>query len=245
MKILITEQQLLNLLEQTEGEWGFISLQDELTSEVFNAINNKQKIRFQRIKPTQYKQALVEFVKYRDFFRFPTKYIHRWKDMTLHNIALLNALTEIHGHTSRFPYDEFYDTFDYQESYESNQYNLFGGLTEVTPDGEYTAWAKKKYQETGDKDYLQSHNFTAVYEFLDEVKNIDEYVPFFSNGHAVLSDFGLDPLLKLGETLVNQSDPKDIIVTLNKILDVAHMRSDLAEIFIEGGSSSLDAISNN
>lgn len=246
MKLYITEQQLQLLTEQTQAEWDFMSMQQTTVTDVFQSIINKQKIRFSRIKPMQYKQALIEFMKYRDFFRFPIKFIFGWKDTMLYDIALLDALTAIHGHTSHFPFDEFYDTFNQQDSYTSDQYNLFNGeLTEVTPDGEYNVWIKKRYEETGNKEYLNQYDFSVAYEFLDEVHNIDDYVPFFSNGQPVLSDYGLDPLLKLAEELVNQTDPKDIIVTINKILDVVHQRSDLAELFIEGGSKTLTNISNN
>jgi len=246
MKILINEQQFIQLIEQTKAEYDFYSLQHNTIYEVFQDIAKKQKIRFFRIKPTQYKQALMEFMKYRDFFRFPTNKIIGWKDNLLYDITLLSALTEIHGHSQNFPYEEFYDTFDHQETYTSDQYNLFdGGLSEVTPEGEYTTWAKKRFKETNNREYLQRYNFTAIYEFLDDVRNIDDYVPFFSNGQPVLSDYGLQPLLDLAEKIVNQTDPKDIIVTINKILDVAHQRSDLAELFIEGGTQSLDQISNN
>ena len=246
MKLLITEQQFVTLIEQTTAEHEFNSLLHSTVFEVFNSIAQKQKIRFFKIKPTQYKQALMEFMRYRDFFRFPVKYILKWKDDVLYGISLLTALTEINGHSQHFPYDEFYDTFDYQESYISNQYNLFdGGLTEVTPTGEFTTWSKKRFEETRNKEYLKKYNWDTIYEFLEDIHNIDDYIPFFSNGQPVLSDYGVQPLLDLAEKLVNQTDPKDIIVTINKILDVTHQRSDLAELFIEGGSESLDWISNN
>jgi hypothetical protein len=44
---------------------------------------------------------------------------------------------------------------------------------------------------------------------------------------------------------IKSKNPNEIIVTINRILDVSHQRSDLAELFIEGGSKSLDYISNS
>lgn len=61
----------------------------------------------------------------------------------------------------------------------------------------------------------------------------------------MISDYGTEPLMKLGYEMARQEKPEEIIVTINRILDVAHQRSDLAEIFIEGGSASLDYISNS
>jgi len=245
MKIIITENQFVSLIEQTTQLYSFFSLLDRTVREVFEDIKSGNKIKFYKIKPMQYKQALMEFMKYKEFFRFPVKYIYKWKDMMLENVALLDALTSIHGHTQYFPEDEFYDIFDNSESYISKQYNMFtNDLSEVTPQGEYTTWAKTMYAETGNKDYLKS-SWNEFYEFLDEVYKIDNVVPFFNNGQPVLTDYGLQPLLDLSEILITQDDPGEIIITINKMLDISHQRSDLAELFIEGGSKSLDFISNN
>lgn len=75
----------------------------------------------------------------------------------------------------------------------------------------------------------------------DEV--LDNILPQFSNGHDLISDYGLEPLRKIVEELYATDDPNEIIVLINKALDVSHQRSDLSEIFIEGGESSLNRIS--
>ena len=246
MRILITESQLRHIIEQTEAQYEFFSLEKEIVSNVFLSILNKEKIEFHKINPNQYKQALTEFTKYREFYRFPVRYIYKWKNFVLYDIALLEALTSINGHTTYFPFDEFYDIFDYSETYETSQYNLFTNkLSKHTPDGLFTKWIKKRYEETGDKNYLKKNNFSSAIEFLEDEMNMDDYIPFFTNDQPVLSDFGLEPLLKLADKLVDQTKPEDIIVTINKILDISHMRSDLSEIFIYGGQKSLDFISNN
>lgn len=246
MRIIITEEQFVSLIEQTNAEYDFYSLLSTTIYETFSDIASGTKIKFFKIKPNQYKRALTEFMRFREFLRFPVKYIFKWKDLMLYNVALLDTLTSIHGHTSYFPYEEFYDRFNYSESYKSKQYDLFTkDLTEVNPDGYYTTWAKNKYKETGNKDYLRENDWNSIYDFLDNELNIDDSVPFFSNGQPVLTDYGLTPLLDLSHILVNQEDPGEILVTINKMLDISHQRSDLAELFIEGGSASLDFISNN
>lgn len=78
----------------------------------------------------------------------------------------------------------------------------------------------------------------------------DEYdlnyvLPTFSNNQYTISDYGLEPLYKLGLEMIKQDTPEEIIVTINKILDVTHQRGDLAELFIEGGSKTLNYISNS
>lgn len=49
------------------------------------------------------------------------------------------------------------------------------------------------------------------------------------------SDNGPAALKKILENCDYQADPVELVVTLNKLLDVVHFRSDLANAFIEGG----------
>lgn len=209
-------------------DWG--ELESNMTYEILQMIANKQSVKFDLIPKNQYHKALSEFVKYGELMRFPESIIYQWKDLILENISKLSVLTDIAGHSPHFPYDEFYDIFDHNDE---------------TGDGEFSAWTKQKYEETGDKEYLEKCNFSIAYYFLDNVKNMDDYLPLFSNGQWVLSDFGLKPLYKLGKEVAENNNPNEIIVLINKILDVTHQRSDLAELFIEGGSKSLTQISNN
>ncbi len=241
----IIREQIDNLLrEDIESVNNWNNFKDELTGQILLMIKNGEKVTFDLIPVSQYHHALKEFMQYGKFMRFPEKYIFQWKQLLLENIAKLEVLTAISGHTSHFPFDEFYDIFNYQKEYQTQQLNLFSRkLEHEKTKGEFSEWAKEKYKETGDKDYLKDYNFGAAYEFLDEVYKIEDILPLFSNGQWVLSDYGLEPLFKLGEEILSQDDPNEIIVTINKILDVSHQRSDLAELFIEGGSKSLDYIS--
>jgi len=245
IRFLIREAVDKILKEEIDTIDDWYSFQHDLSYDILLMIKNNEKITFDLMPKNQYLNALKEFMRYGSFMRFPERIIFEWKQLLLENIAKLEALTSLAGHTSYFPYEEFYDIFDNEEEVETNQYNMFtGNLDNETIDGEFTKWAKEKYQETGDKDYISKYNFGAASEFLEEVYKIDDVLPLFSNGQWVLSDFGLQPLIKLGEEIIKQKDPNEIIITINRILDVAHQRSDLAELFIEGGSESLTAISS-
>jgi hypothetical protein len=202
-----------------------------LPYQIFYDIKNKEMTYFKLMPKEPYHNALKEFMQYGTFVRFPEKYIFDWKELLLDNIAKLNALTEIHGHSSNFPYDEFYDIFDTNEK------------TGEENNGRFTRWVRKQIK-MGKKASLK-YDFSTCYEFLDEVYHIDDYTPQFSNGHHVLSDFATEPLLNLAHKLCQTNDPDKIIVLINQILDVTHQRSDIAEIFIQGGSKSLDYISNS
>ena len=212
------------------NDW--MGLHSEYTREIFMMINDSKEVKFRLIPKNQYHRALQEFVRYREFMRFPEAKIFQWKDLILTNIVKLDVLTAIGGHSQHFPFDEFYDEFDYNHN------------TQEERDGEFSQWGRQKYEETGNEIYIREFDYSSAYEFLDEVKKMDDYLPLFSNGGWVLSDFGLEPLQKLGGEMADSNSAAELIVLINKVLDVSHQRSDLAELFIEGGSTTLDYISN-
>jgi len=89
-------------------------------------------------------------------------------------------------------------------------------------------------------------DWSQAWEYMEEKGYdvvLDEFMPKFSNGHDLISDFGLQPLQNVVRSLFETQDPNQILVLINKALDISHQRSDLSEIFIEGGESSLNRIS--
>jgi hypothetical protein len=228
IKTLLREGLVREMSDDLEELWL------NMTRDIFSQIKGGQKVTFKLIPKNLYYKALQEFVKTGKILIFPVKHIESWKYGVLTNIMKLNTTTEIFGHTSHFPWDEFSDVFDYNEE------------TGEERSGEYSAWIKQKHSmEPENSDYKDYHSYYAAAEFLDTVYHIDDVIPTFSNGQYMMSDYGLEPLLKLADVLDNAKTPEDILATINKILDVTHQRSDLAELFIEGGSASLDFISNN
>lgn len=57
-----------------------------------------------------------------------------------------------------------------------------------------------------------------------------------------ISDYGLDPLLKLTVEHMEASSPEESLQVMNRMLNVCHQRSDLSAIFVKGGSQVLDMI---
>lgn len=132
------------------------------------------------------------------------------------------------GHSSSFPFEEFHDRFNYNHETGEN-------------DGEYNNWLRE--YDLSPEDY--EYNYSKATEFLDEKYNFDTEYPTFKNGQFLVSDYGLPILMKLANELISKNEPEEIIVLINKILDVTHPRSDLADLFIEGGSETLDKITNS
>ena len=63
------------------------------------------------------------------------------------------------------------------------------------------------------------------------------------DGSDAISDFGIEPIEKLINEYTENLPPEQVIVIINKILDVVHCRGDLASMFIVGGRQTLSQIS--
>ena len=164
-----------------------------------------------KIKPRMYQQALNEFVKYGQLMRYPTKYIHQWKDIVIRNTIFLDVNTMFYGHTQGFDVETF------------NNYVFNTDETGVGADDWSDAW-----------EYMEEKGY---------VDNLDLFMPTFSNGQNLISDYGLEPLSKIVQQLMETQDPNQILVLINKALDISHQRSDLSELFVENGAMSLNQIS--
>ena len=58
------------------------------------------------------------------------------------------------------------------------------------------------------------------------------------------SDNGPEPLKKILNATEYAADDIDLVIMLNKSLDVVHFRSDLAAAFVEGGQQTCSLVSN-
>ena len=64
------------------------------------------------------------------------------------------------------------------------------------------------------------------------------------HGNWMLSDYGLPKLENLYVKIYNADTPEKKIFFIDQALNVVHQRSDLANMFVEGGSSTLTTIAN-
>ena len=90
-----------------------------------------------------------------------------------------------------------------------------------------------------DRDY-EYHTASKILEdagFYDWCK-----LPDGSDGW---SDYGLEPLMKIVMEYRANMSAEDILILINRCLDVAHQRGDLASAFIQGGSAACSKISNS
>jgi hypothetical protein len=71
----------------------------------------------------------------------------------------------------------------------------------------------------------------------------DYYLTDPKSGHLYISDYGLPAIEQLAAQLYGETSPEQKVVTIDKILNVVHQRSDLASWFVEGGSRALSDLS--
>lgn len=167
-------------------------------------VEGEQNIWFPLIKPTEYKQALLEFMKMGELVRFPKDKVFKWLEIIMKNTCIIDAITSLAGHTQWFPYDDCR--------------NVYGEL------------------EDAESDYYIFSEFLDKQGFYDWCKLPD--------GSDAWSDYGLQPLWNILDEYQENMTAEQVLVLVNRCLDVTHQRGDLPSAFIEGGSSSLTKISN-
>lgn len=177
------------------------------------------------INPSMYAKALEEFTKFGKLEKFPTKYIYQWMGIIMKNTAILRANTAIAGHDQWYPTDAF-DDFVISYCGEDNvvEYNSYEDFTIRKEDGEEV-------------------HYDNPYDFLYDCGMID-YWMVLPDGSDAWSDYGLQPIEKLISEYNENLPPEQVLVLVNKILDVYHCRGDLASAFVQGGSKALTQVSN-
>lgn len=190
---------------------------------VFSTVEAHENLWQPLINPSMYHKALSELIKYGDIVKFPSKYIYQWMGIIMKNTAILRTTTEIAGHAQYFPDEDFFDYYFNDETGKDSN-----GIT----------WDEWKEQHGYEDD-----DYESITEYLNERGFYDDLT--LPDGSDAWSDFGLEPIENLIIQYKENMSPKDTLILINKILDVYHQRGDLASIFIEGGSKSLNKISYN
>lgn len=181
--------------------------------------DNDKDLNWELIDPNMYQKALSEFTKFGKLIHFPEKYIYQWMGMMMRDTAKLRRCTTLSGHDNYFPSDEIYDFFYNHEE------------------------ILEKYKDVYeiDYDYMDQYDFEEWSEFFDATGFYDWML--LPDGSDALSDFGIEPLERIISTYNENLPPEKVLVIINKMLDIAHCRGDLASMFIVGGRETLSQIS--
>lgn len=90
-------------------------------------------------------------------------------------------------------------------------------------------------EECGVTDYKTGSEYLESIGFYDWCKLPD--------GSDAWSDYGIEKIYKVLMELRDDAEPWEKLLTINRVLDIAHCRGDLASAFIEGGSRTCSKIS--
>jgi len=170
------------------------------------------------------------------------------KSIMINNVIKITIITELAGHTSN-SYDDYFNEI-YDNWFNSNVgclYNKniedFNKLINTCHNSVHPfiiKYLSNECVELPEKDKL----YTII---LDKIKDRFFYYYCDDPKHEMggyISDYGLMPLHKLLKKLLENNTPENDVLTIDAMLNVIHQRSDIANWFIEGSSSSLNSLSD-
>lgn len=187
--------------------------------EVLNIFQNSENPWGELIDPVKYKNALLDFVKNGVLLRTDTADIESWFETIVRNTTILNLTTDLYGHSPWFPLEEVKEYFFGEDDAAYQKFLEDNNLTEEKSD-----WA-------------------IGYKILEANGMYEKMV--LPDGSDAVSDYGLQPLLDIIYQYKTGMSAEQVLVLINKALDVYHQRGDLASAFIKGGAETAEKISND
>ena len=170
MKIIITEEQFKKLLESKNyyDFWDISYVFDTIQEFLQDNSQGITKKRWKLIPFEQYRNALIEFVRYGEFMRFPTKYIDQWADIVTNNTLTIQACTELAGHTQYFPFEEFCDAFGFDNESEEYEkyYGNFDACSEYLDEVGFYDWAILP----DGTDAISDYGMEPLYKLIQELE---------------------------------------------------------------------------
>jgi hypothetical protein len=266
IKTIIKEEFSKLIFEYDDDvDWDLYEKSDEIKMRIFfDFLYNNNEDYTKRIPWTVIPFYLIKRT-WEDFIKFGEvknqKALDKIEGIVSRNIMKVNILTELSGHSTYSPDEDFEENFSgYIDNYLECRHKepVDPNQLEINFDNPKQGHKKKEIEhdpcprfqnnffdnlieENGWDELGQNEVRGLLFEKLRE--QFDWYYTVDSKGRDILSDYGLQPLLKLLIELRRERLPEKKLVTIDKILNVVHQRSDIAAWFIEGGTSSLGKLS--
>lgn len=205
--------------------------------EVIDLVLNQDNIWGTLIDPVKYKAALEDFVKNGQLLRTKTEDVENWFEIIVRNTQILSVITDMAGHGYNVPTYEIIDYFFNGDKTEFEKYKkeLQARDEELPPE-----YATGDMESTGSEELSDDATAWKLLEgkgFFDKARLPDDSPAF--------SDFGLQPLWNIISQYKEGMSAEQVLVLINKALDVYHQNGDLASGFIKGGAEVASAISND
>jgi hypothetical protein len=255
--------------DDEEVDWSFYKRMDEIKQNIFydflykNNQNFTKHVPWQVIPFPRLKKIWTDFMStgvVRD-----TRGLEAIEDLMIENTLKVNTFTTLGGHTPQSPdddWEEYVGTYVdrqiecyYQKPTDKHQLeipfnNPKKGYVQKPQDVESCNQEVHPYirefieEHTSDNVDVKDLRSKLIYElsskFFDYYMNDEE-----GEKGGFISDYGLEPLMTLMAQLRKETKPEDKLVTIDKMLNVVHQRSDIAKWFVEGGSRALAQLSGS
>ena len=247
-------------------DWNLYEKRDELLDKLLhdflynNNENYTKNVYWKLIPYPRLKKIWEDFMRY-GFVR-DEKGLEMIENIAVNNTLKIDIFTFLLGHTSADPSHEYeqhigYHVDEYLKCY--RQKYVDKDQLEFDFDDTGKGYKVKDVEDVKCNDvtnpYLDKFIFDNDLEELpdNELRDklfeelvsrfMDSYAEDPKTGHAYISDYGLKPLMTLAFELRKQTKPEEKLVTIDKMLNVVHQRSDIAAWFVEGGSHALSQLS--
>lgn len=191
-----------------------------------------------RINPSMYQQALNEFTRFGHLDKFPTEHIYKWMGIIMKNTSIIRSITGLAGHDVYCDTNAVVEVFfdDDQDKWEAYKKSL-SHKGQFSPD---FGWMGQEEDDFNEEDEVG--DYEAADQYLEDNRYFDKMT--LPDGSQAWSDFGIHPLEEIIMQYDENMPPDQVLVLINKALDITHQRGDLCSAFIDGGSSTLSSISN-
>ena len=218
-----------NTILNEETDWDLFEMRDEIKYKLFYEFlyeNNQdftKPAKWYYLNENVIRSIWEYYIKYKEVRNF--KGLDLIERIMTINTLKISLFSELGGRTQTNPDEDFDDAFDqviteYLEEGKSYNDNLTNFMSTLI-----------------DEDNDIQENLYLIKEKLKE-----KFWYYFDNGHS--SDYGTRPLEILLTQLRQENSPEQKLITIDKMLNVVHQTSDLAENFIRGGSDALSRISD-
>ena len=269
----IIKEEIIKYLKESDddNDWDLYEQFENVKRELFSDFLYKNTPEFNKTTPWK----VIPYARlkkiWEDFMRMgivrDTRGLEMIEDIMTENTIKIALFTELFGHTPNNPEEDYVENIGYfvneqmnclmqQKKEDRSQLEIpFNNpkqgyvqkppAPEVEPcDTQIHPFVQEIYNENYDEGMSRTDMYNIIY-----VKMKDKFFEFYGedpkSGQAYISDYGLEPLEKYLQQLRRLSRPEDKVVMIDKMLNVVHMRSDMASWFVEGGSNALAQLSGS
>lgn len=255
---IIAEEVRGFVMENNEADYEYYAAFDRIKEEIVDDFlykNNdtmSKEVAWRVVPFNRLKKVWEDYMKY-GFVRDEKSldYIER---IIIRNVLLIDVFTNFSGHVDTSEFDSYLEEqirefvkeqieCYLQKPQDPNQYEIdfeTGGSKRPSAQSQcnMNPYVENFIEENYRPDSMNAKDLEAM--LYDEM--MEKFMwDYLAEGY--ITDYGLKPLRTLAIQLYSETDPKEKLVTIDKILNVVHQTSDLAAWFIQGGASALSDLS--